>query len=106
MKDYYIDLMFINNASGNATIQYYEYANTRDRIVVYQGSYRMHSILRTTVIPNYLMKANKQYSKQQYYLNGNAEFQFTPTIGMEGPMHIIYITDARKYLVFLIYHIT
>lgn len=98
--------MFINNASDIASIQYWEYGNKRDRIVLKNSSYRMHYILRTTVIPNYLITANKQYTTQQYYLNGKTDYQFSPTIGMKGPMHILYITDARTYFSFFNCHNT
>ena len=99
MKEFYVDIMFINNATGNATLLYNEFDKTRDRTVLLGDPYRMKSILRTTVVPNYEIKAYKMFSRQQYYLNGNPTYSFTPAIGSSGAMNIVYITDGRKYLI-------
>ncbi len=105
MKDFYVDIMFVNNATGNATILYDEYEKTRDRIVLIGDPYRMRAILRTTVAPNYVLKAYKMYTKQQYYLNGKETYAVQPSIGESGPMSYVYITDGRKLIVLgLFYH--
>ena len=96
MKDFYIDIMFINNASGNATLLYDEFDVVRDRTVLLGDPYRMQAILRTTVSPSYNIKGVKMYSREQYYLNGNPSYNFTPSVGKPGPMHMVYITDGRK----------
>ena len=96
MKDYYIDILFINNASGNATLLYKEFDVIRDRTVLLGNPYRMKAIVRTTVSPSYNISATKMYSRDQYYLNGYLAYPFTPSIGKPGPMHMVYITDGRK----------
>ena len=97
MQEFYVDIMFVNNASGNATLLYDEYGFTRDRIVLLGDPYRMRAILRTTVSPSYLISAVKMHTRDEFYLNGNPTYNFTPSIGAPGPMHMVYITDSRKY---------
>lgn len=99
MKDFYVDIMFVNNASGNATLVYEEYSLVRDRTVLLGDPYRMKAILRTTVSPSYNIKAFKLNTREEYYLNGNPYYNFTPSIGAPGSMHMVYITDAGSILV-------
>ena len=96
MKEFYIDVLFINNASGNVTLLYEEYSVVRDRTVLLGDPYRMKAILRTTVSPSYNITAVKLYSRDQYFLNGQQVYKFQPSIGKPGPMHMVYITDGRK----------
>ena len=96
MKEFYVDIMFVNNASGNATLLYDEFNMVRDRTVLLGDPYRMRSTLRTTVSPSYTIRSVKMYTREQYYLNGNPSYNVTPSIGAPGPMHIVYITDGRK----------
>ena len=97
MKDFYIDILFINNASGNATLLYEEFNVLRDRTVLLGSPYRMKAILRTTVSPTYNITAINVYNRDKYYLNGYLSYHFIPSIGIPGPMHMVYITDGRKY---------
>ena len=97
MKDFYIDILFINNASGNATLLYEEFNVLRDRTVQIGNPYRMKAILRTTVSPSYNITSINVYNRAQYYLNGYPSYHFIPSIGTPGPMQMVYITDGRKY---------
>ena len=96
-KLYYINIDFINLASGNASVQYKEFEDDRERVVYAGTQYTVDVIVMTTQRPEFNMVARQLNKEIEYYLNGQHSWLIQGS-EFKGERHVIRITDRGLFL--------
>ena len=91
-KLYYINIDFINLASGNASVQYKEFEDDRERVVFAGTQYTVDVVVMTTQRPEFNMVAREWHKNVEYFLNGQHSW-LIPGSEFKGERHVIRITD-------------
>ena len=95
-KLYYINIDFINLASGNASVQYKEFEDDRERVVFAGTQYTVDVIVMTTQRPEFNMVARELNKETEYFLNGQHSWLIQGS-EFKGERHVIRITDRGEF---------
>jgi len=95
-KIYYMNIDFINLASGDASIQYKEFEDDRERVVFAGTQYTVDVVVLTTQRPEFNMIARQYNANKDYFLNGQPSWTIQGS-EFKGERHVIRITDKGTF---------
>lgn len=96
-KMYYINIDFNNLASGNASVQYKEFQDDRERVIFAGTQYTVDVISVTTQKPEFVMIARDVSSNKELFLNGQPSWSVQGS-EFKGERHVIDISETGEFI--------